>query len=83
MFTKILLPVDLNHTKSWTKALAKASGLAKAFDAELHLLSVVPDFGMTIVSDFFPEGFEKKSAFQSKDGTGVVCFRKCSKRHQC
>ena len=28
----------------------------------VHILNVVPDFGMSIVGQFFPEGFEKKMA---------------------
>jgi nucleotide-binding universal stress UspA family protein len=66
MFKTILLPVDLNHTKSWSKALEKAEGLARSFDSELHVLSIVPDFGMTIVRDYFPRDFEVKALQRAK-----------------
>ena len=59
MYTDILLAVDLEHDSSWIKALPTAVELCRASDARLHVLTVVPDFGMTIVGQYFPEGFEK------------------------
>ena len=46
MFSNILLPIDLNHPASWTKALPEALDLQKASGGKLHLMTVVPDFGM-------------------------------------
>ena len=59
MYKDILLPIDLNHESSWSKALPCALALAKAFGARLHVMTVVPDFGMSIVGSYFPKGFEK------------------------
>lgn len=61
MYTDTLLPIDLNHDSSWHKALPTAVEYAKAFGAKLHVLTVVPDFGMAIVGSYFPEGFETKA----------------------
>lgn len=61
MFRDILFPVDLNHESSWRKALPVALKLVEAFSARLHLMTVIPDFGMTIVGQFFPEGYEEKA----------------------
>ncbi len=61
MYKDILLPIDLNHDSSWQKALPVAVEYCKAFDATLHLMTVVPDFGMAIVGTFFPEGYEEKA----------------------
>ena len=66
MYTDILLAVDLNSKKSWKKALPTAVEYCQAFDATLHLLSVVPDFGMTVVAQFFPEDFEDNAVTQTK-----------------
>lgn len=60
MFSKILISVDLNHVSSWQKALPTAVGLCQASGGSLHVLTVVPDFGMSIVNQYFPEGFEKE-----------------------
>ncbi|MCE2481927.1 MAG: universal stress protein [Alphaproteobacteria bacterium] len=61
MYSDILLAVDLNQESSWTRALPVAVGHCEAFAARLHLLTVVPDFGMPIVGGFFPEDFAKKA----------------------
>jgi nucleotide-binding universal stress UspA family protein len=60
MYTDILLPVDLNHDSSWTKALPAAVEYCKAFGAQLHVMTVVPDFGMPLVASYFPQDFEEK-----------------------
>lgn len=61
MYSRILLAVDLNHEASWKKALPVACDMAKAFKAELHLVTVVPDFGMAAVEAYFPADFEVKA----------------------
>jgi nucleotide-binding universal stress UspA family protein len=33
---------------------------ARAFDAQLHLMTVVPDFGMSIISQYFPGNSDDK-----------------------
>lgn len=68
MYKDILLPVDLNQESSWKSALPVAIDHARAFGTRLHVMTVVPDFGMTMVGQFFPKGFEKKAveACQSK-----------------
>lgn len=61
MFKSILLPIDLSDQATWTKALPAAVTLAQHQDAVLHIATVVPDFGMSVVGSFFPEGFEEKA----------------------
>lgn len=60
MFKHVLLSVDLEHESSWIKALPLALDLCKSCGAALHVLTVVPDFGMSIVGQYFPENFEKE-----------------------
>ncbi|KZD09992.1 universal stress protein [Oceanibaculum pacificum] len=61
MYKHILFPVDLGQQASWRAALPVAVNLARQFEAKLHVLAVVPDFGMSIVGQFFPKDFEKKA----------------------
>lgn len=61
MFKDILLPVDLGVPASWHKALPVALALCRSFGARLHVMTVVPDFGMSIVGQFFPPGFEQQA----------------------
>ncbi len=60
MYRDILLPVDLADSSSWRAALPVALTLCRSFGARLHVVSVVPDFGMAIVGQYFPESFEKE-----------------------
>jgi len=60
MFRSILVPVDLSDKHSWRKALPAAISMCETFQARLHLLTVVPDFGLPIVGQYFPEGYEAK-----------------------
>lgn len=60
MYTKILVPLDLNEGGFAHKAVECARDLAKQFDAELFLLNVVPGFEMPMVASYFP-----KQAYQA------------------
>ena len=61
MYKDILLPIDLNHPETWKKSLPIALEHNKAFGARLHIMTVLPDFGMSIVGQYFPKDFEKKA----------------------
>ena len=61
MYREILLPIDLGEQKAQRKAVATAVDLSQHFGAKLHVLTVMPGFGMSIVSQYFPEDFETKS----------------------
>ncbi len=61
MYKHILLPVDLEDKTSWAGSLPVAADYAKAFRATLHAMTVVPDFGMSVVGSFFPDDFADKA----------------------
>jgi nucleotide-binding universal stress UspA family protein len=61
MFASILLPVDLGDSSSWERALPIAAALARSFSAQLHLITVLPEFGMPIVGSYFPDDFEART----------------------
>ncbi len=61
MYKKILVAVDLNDETSSKKIVDVAVACCRTFGARLHLLSVVPDFGMSIVSQFFPDDYAQKA----------------------
>lgn len=66
MYKEILLPIDLNNVDSQAKAVETAIGLARAFGSRVHVQTIVPDFGMSIVASYFPEGFETKALENAK-----------------
>jgi len=66
MFKSILLPVDLNQESSWSRALPVAIKIARDEGAELHVATVIPDFGMSMVGSFFPADFAKNALADTK-----------------
>lgn len=61
MFKRILLPIDVDEESSWRRTLPIAERMATDYGAELHVMSVVPAFGMALVGSFFPSDFEKQA----------------------
>jgi nucleotide-binding universal stress UspA family protein len=59
MYKDILLAVDLGHQDDEEDAVRTVVEYARAFKSRVHIITVVPDFGMSLVGSFFPEGFEK------------------------
>ena len=70
MYKNILLSVDLAEESSWQDALPKAVEIAASENAKLHLITVVPTYGMPIVGSFFPEDFEKNALAAAKTQLG-------------
>lgn len=60
MYKDILFPVDVTDEDSWHGAVPTIIELAKAFGSRVHIMTAVPDFGMSIVSQYFPEDAEQK-----------------------
>ena len=61
MYKHILLPVDLEDSASSAQALEAAVVRAQISGATLHVMRVVPDFGMSFVGSFFPDDFAEKA----------------------
>ncbi len=74
MYKNILLPVDLNQEESWRKALPVALANCKAFNAKLHVLTVIPDLHMPMIASHFPENFMQQLILKME--TGVTQFVK-------
>lgn len=67
MYKNILLTVDLEHPNAQVKSLPIAVELCEKHAAKLHVLTVVPNFGMSIVAQQFPKDFEKKVSRAAMD----------------
>lgn len=63
MFRTVLLPIDLNHSESWEKALPAALDAAGE-GGTVHLLGIVHDVGSAMVATFLPKGFETEALKQ-------------------
>jgi len=68
MTKHVLCAVDLSHLDTEVSLLKKAAELATFYKASLSVVTVVPDYGMTIVGSFFKEG-TMKSAVEAANQT--------------
>ena len=76
MFASILLPVDLEDTSGAARAAEAAQRLARDEGAELHVLNVLPDFGMSIVGSYFRKGFEAEAREEAARRLDEWCARR-------
>jgi nucleotide-binding universal stress UspA family protein len=67
MYKTILLAIDMNEPSSWEKALPVALEQAMSGGGKLHIMTVVPDFGMAIVGSFFPADYEKQALAEASN----------------
>ncbi len=70
MYKTILLAIDMNEPSSWEKALPVALEQARSGGGKLHIMTVVPDFGMAIVGSFFPADYEKQALAEADKALG-------------
>lgn len=57
MYDTILLTIDLNDPTSWERLFPTAAAFCDKFGSKLYVMTVVPDFGLPSVSQFFPENY--------------------------
>ncbi|MFC1237150.1 universal stress protein [Vibrio sp. F74] len=60
MYKQILVPVDLNDKGFSDRAVELAVWHAKASNAEVHLLTVLPGIHMSMVATYFPKDAANK-----------------------
>lgn len=61
MYNSILLPIDLNEKSSWVKSIPVAIDMAKTYGASILVMTVIPDYGKSIVGSYFPSDFSAKA----------------------
>ena len=54
MYTHILMPVDLDQTASWEKALPVVVEMCRTFGTRLTVMTAIPGFTMSVVEQYFP-----------------------------
>lgn len=52
----ILAAIDLEHTEHHARILHRAQMIARASDERLAVISVLPDYGMSLIAGWFKEG---------------------------
>jgi len=54
MYKKILVPLDLQETALSARATQVAQDIASCYRSSISVLTVIPDFGMPLVANYFP-----------------------------
>lgn len=67
MFRKVLVPVDVTAADNTIDVLTRAHALTKQWDAEVHVVTVVPEMGMGMVGMHFTPAHEAE-ARQTAEG---------------
>lgn len=55
MFKNIIIPVDLADKQSLKAILPSVLNFVNAFNSKIHLIHIMPDFGMKMVEDYLPK----------------------------
>ena len=54
MFKNIIIPVDLSDKESIKVVLPAALNFVNAFGSKLHLVHIMPNFGMKMIEEYLP-----------------------------
>ncbi|MBK5932584.1 nucleotide-binding universal stress UspA family protein [Rhodovulum imhoffii] len=66
MSTSILCAIDVNQLDADREVLRTAIKLARVDEARLDVITVVPDFGMSVVGGYFDKGFHDKAMAKAR-----------------
>jgi nucleotide-binding universal stress UspA family protein len=66
MSQPVLVAIDLAHPEHSKPLLSRAAQLATLDEAPLAVMSVVPDFGMSIVGSYFKDGSQAEALEQAR-----------------
>lgn len=67
MYKNILYPVDITERGSWKDSLPVVIEHCAAFNAKLHIMTVISDYGMSMVQQFFPKGSVEQVVDKTKN----------------
>lgn len=67
MSNSILCAIDINQPENDAEVLRAANKLARLDDARLDVITVVPDFGMSIVGGYFDKDFHDKAVAHARE----------------
>ena len=72
MYKKIVFPIDLDQESSVVNSLQEVLALVKAFSAELFIITVIPDYGMSMVEQYFPVGWIEETINKAKEDINKI-----------
>ncbi len=57
MYKNIIFPIDITDPDSFETVMPQVIDLVRVFDAKIHLMNVIPDYGLSMVQEYFPKGW--------------------------
>ena len=75
MFKNVLAAIDLTEESSWVKSIPTAVELCQSSGAKLILMTVIPDFGMSIVSQHFPKDYAENAMAETRNELGTFASK--------
>ena len=57
MFKNIVVPIDLSDKKSAGVAISHALNFANVFNSKIHMVYIMPDFGVKMVEEYLPKNW--------------------------
>ncbi|KAJ54068.1 universal stress protein [Actibacterium mucosum KCTC 23349] len=73
MTRAVLCAVDISNANRDINVLQAAGQQASLMNAQLDVITVVPDFGMSVVGSFFNEGHHKQAIEHAKEELNAIC----------
>ncbi len=67
MYNNILYPIDIYEKESWLNSLPIVTEYAVSFEATVHIMTAIPDYGMALVSQYFPKSAVDKVIENTKE----------------
>ena len=66
MYKNVLLALDLTDVDTQQKAVKSAVACCQVFGANLKVITVVPDFGMSMVASYFPANYQENALSETR-----------------
>ena len=67
MFENVVIPIDLSEKFSWKAVMPPVLNMVTAFNSNIHLVHIIPDFGMNMVEDYLPKNWVKDQKKKSEE----------------
>lgn len=74
MTTSVLCAVDVSDGDTDSAVLTEAAKIAALHDAQLDVITVLPDFGSSLVSGFFQPGFHQQAEEEAAKHLKELCI---------
>ena len=72
MSNTVLCAVDINNKGRDQHVVKQAARMAELEGAQLDVITVIPDYGMSVVGGFFDKGHQKEAASKTKAALSEV-----------